>query len=118
MQFEEDFSARLRRHTQPGVAFEVTRFVRRDAGDRALPHPALADIGGGQVQTDHRDNQAPRATRPRFIVEMEADFDAARTTMAPLPGERVAVRFELPPRPLLGQWVDRLRQLVQGRIDI
>lgn len=122
MSFEQDFSAQIRRHTQPGVAYGVTEFVRRDAGDRALPHPALADIGGGQVQTS-RDQQAgggqsAQATTPRFIVEMEADFDASATQLPPMPGERVAVRFELPARPLLSQWVDRLRQLVQGRIDI
>ncbi|MEQ8316105.1 MAG: efflux RND transporter periplasmic adaptor subunit [Phycisphaerales bacterium] len=118
MSFEQDFTAEIRRRTQPGVAFDVTEFVRRSAGDRTLPHPALADIGGGQVQTDRRQSQSPQATRPRFIVEMEANFDADGATVPPMPGERVAVRFELPPRPLLGQWVDRLRQLVQGRIDI
>jgi putative peptide zinc metalloprotease protein len=119
MSFDEDFSAQVRRHTLPGEAFGVTEFVRRDAGDRALPHPALADIGGGQVQTDRQhQGRGAQATRPRFIVEMEANFDTATTTLPPMPGERVAVRFSLPPRPLLGQWVDRLRQLVQGRIDI
>ncbi|MFI4881724.1 MAG: HlyD family efflux transporter periplasmic adaptor subunit [Phycisphaerales bacterium JB064] len=118
MSFEEDFSAQVRRFTQPGVAHEVTAFVRRDAGDRALPHPALADVGGGQVQTTQDQGYGPRATRPRFIVEMEANFEGVRSKLPPMPGERVAVRFSLPPRPLLGQWVDRLRQLVQGRVDI
>ena len=119
LSFEDDFSAEIRRHTQPGTAFDVTEFVRRDAGDRSLPHPALADIGGGQVQTDrNQQGQGAQATRPRFIVEMEANFDKATTKLPPMPGERVAVRFSLPPRPLLGQWIDRLRQLVQGRIDI
>lgn len=117
MSFGDDFSAQVRRRTQPEVAYPVTEFERRDAGDRTLPHPALADIGGGQVQTDRRQDQTPRATRPRFIVEMDADF-GDKAGRPPLPGERVAVRFELPPRPLLGQWIDRLRQLVQGRIDI
>jgi hypothetical protein len=34
------------------------------------------------------------------------------------PGERVKLRISLPWRPLLGQWIDRLRQLLQGRTDI
>ncbi|MEO1278701.1 MAG: HlyD family efflux transporter periplasmic adaptor subunit, partial [Planctomycetota bacterium] len=122
MSFEQDFTAQIRRRTQPGVSHEVTTFVRRDAGDRALPHPALADVGGGQVQTDRQamqqGAQGAQATTPRFIVEMDADFAASGSGAVPLPGERVAVRFTLPPRPLISQWVDRLRQLVQGRIDI
>ena len=122
MSFEQDITAQVRRRTQPGVSHEVTTFVRRDAGDRALPHPALADVGGGQVQTDRQamqqGSQGAQATTPRFIVEMDADFAASGSGAVPLPGERVAVRFTLPPRPLISQWVDRLRQLVQGRIDI
>lgn len=120
--FEDDFTAQVRRRTMPGVAHNVTAFVRRDAGDRALPHPALADIGGGQVQTSQQPGGqrggSAQATRPRFVVEMEADFNGVSTALPPLPGERVAVRFTLPPRPLISQWVDRLRQLVQGRVDI
>lgn len=126
MAFEDDFTAEVRRHTQPGVAHDVTAFVRRDAGDRALPHPALADVGGGQVQTSRQPNQTgqggtgqgAQATRPRFVVEMEADFASTQAAVRPMPGERVAVRFTLPSRPLLSQWIDRLRQLVQGRVDI
>lgn len=116
--FESDFSAAVRRQTEPERAYEVVRLRRRSAGDRNLPHTALADIGGGQVQTIRTPEATGQATRPRFTVEMDADFLHANPLHPPLPGERVAIRFTLPSRPLLGQWVDRLRQLVQGRIDI
>lgn len=116
--FERDFTAAVRRHTEPDRAYEIVQLRRRSAGDRNLPHTALADIGGGQVQTNREPRAAGQATRPRFTVEMEANFDNANPAHPPLPGERVAVRFTLPSRPLLGQWVDRLRQMVQGRIDI
>ncbi|MEM9065558.1 MAG: hypothetical protein AAGB51_08730 [Planctomycetota bacterium] len=33
-----------------------------------------------------------------------------------LPGERVAVRFDLPHRPLLAQWTDGIRRALQGRL--
>jgi hypothetical protein len=34
------------------------------------------------------------------------------------PGERVHLRFTLPRKPLLSQWLLRLHRLVQGRVDI
>lgn len=116
--FEDDFTAAVRRQTEPHRAYEVVGLRRRSAGDRILPHSALADTGGGQVQTNRDPNAGGQATRPRFTVEMDADFARAAPEHPPLPGERVAIRFTLPSRPLLGQWIDRLRQLVQGRIDI
>ncbi|MFM9995026.1 MAG: hypothetical protein ACKVU4_04405 [Phycisphaerales bacterium] len=36
----------------------------------------------------------------------------------PRPGERVAIRFSLPSKPLGAQWFDRLRRLIQGRVDV
>jgi len=118
MRFGEHYQAAIRRPTRPERVHPVTDLTRRRAGDRVLPHPALADVGGGQILTD-RSNQNARgqlAKQSRFTVEIDADFSKAHPP--PLPGERVVVRFSLPPRPLLGQWVDHLRRLVQGRVDL
>ncbi|MEO1009203.1 MAG: site-2 protease family protein [Planctomycetota bacterium] len=116
--FEEDFTAKIRRRTEPGQSHPVVAVRRRAAGDRTLPHPALADVGGGQVLTDRQQQGAPTAKRARFVVEMDATFEPGQSRSAPMPGERVVVLFTLPSRPLASQWIDRLRRLVQGRIDL
>ncbi|MFI4917072.1 MAG: HlyD family efflux transporter periplasmic adaptor subunit, partial [Phycisphaerales bacterium JB060] len=69
MAFEEDFSAQIRRRTQPGVAFDITSFTRREAGDRSLPHPAQADHRGGPGHTQRPPHPAPPAPRPRVNGE-------------------------------------------------
>jgi hypothetical protein len=81
------------------------------AGQRIIPHPALAYAGGGEVESDPQDKSGLAAKSPQFIVYVQASGLAA-------PGERVRLRFSLPRRPLIFQWADRFRRLVQGRVDI
>lgn len=90
-----------------------------EAGRRALPHAALAFAGGGTIENDPQDKSGLSAKTNNFIVY--ADQFTTLSDGSPWrgsPGERVTVRFTLPSKPLLEQWLGRLQRLVQGRADI
>ncbi len=97
----------------PGTAISIA-----PAGDRELPHPALGYAGGGEFATDSKDQLGVKSTRPLFRVRVEGAADTNGAAWAGTPGERVHLRLCLPSRPLLWQWADRVRRLVQGRVDL
>lgn len=108
----ERFRVEIRRRARPDDIFEGGTVRIVEAGQRQLPHPALSIQGGGSTATDPRDSAGLAAARPVFTVYIEPVGP-----MPGLPGERVAVRFSLPPRPLLWQWTDRLLKAVPA-IDL
>lgn len=90
-----------------------------------LPHASLGYQGGGEVQTDPQDPRGLEVRNPQFTLFLdkltapgEQPLEGRRVAWLPRPGERVALRFTLPSKPLLSQWIDRLRRLIQGRVDI
>ncbi|MCC6427751.1 MAG: PqqD family peptide modification chaperone [Phycisphaerales bacterium] len=116
----EDLKVEMRSHSR--VNRVVTGHVHRiiDAGQKDLAHAALGVAGGGAIETDSKDKSGRYAKRPLFRV----DIDPMLATDDPLiaaigaPGERVRIRFTLPSKPLLTQWVDRLEKIIQGRVNI
>lgn len=92
-----------------------------DAGQKNLAHAALGFAGGGTIETDPQDKSGKQSKRNQFKVYVEppegAD-EAAKLAWAGAPGERVRLRFHLPHKPLMEQWVDRLQKLIQGRVNI
>jgi len=99
-----------------------------DAGQRLLPSAAIGYSGGGAVEIDSQEKSGRVAKRPVFTLYMDlapdpaaaepASTSDARSVNRLTPGERVHVRFRLPNRPLLAQWIDRLRKEVQGRVKL
>ncbi len=87
-----------------------------EAGQRDLPHPALGVSGGGVIENDPQDKSGRQTKRPNFRVDIAGDPSFAGIIGAP--GERVRIRFSLPRKPLLSQWVDRLQKIIQGRVNI
>lgn len=90
-----------------------------DAAQRELPHAALGFAGGGTFETAADDKSGRQAKRPVFEVKIDPrpeTADGGRWVGAP--GERVSLRFTLPDRPLLWQWIDRLQKLLQGRAQL
>jgi putative peptide zinc metalloprotease protein len=86
------------------------------AGTLDLPHAALGFPGGGKIETDQRDRGGTRTKRPLFTAYyIPTPEDGAFEGQ---PGERVNLRFTLPSRPLLSQWLDRLEKLLQGRVKL
>ncbi|MCC6677130.1 MAG: PqqD family peptide modification chaperone [Phycisphaerales bacterium] len=88
-----------------------------DAGQKDLPHAALGFAGGGTIETDPQDKSGRHSKRHQFKVYIEPAEGEARAWPG-APGERVTLRFHLPRRPLMEQWVDRLQKLIQGRVNI
>jgi putative peptide zinc metalloprotease protein len=99
-------------HVLPARAWEAV-----PAGQKQLPSAALTIPGGGQFEPEPRDQSGRASRRPLFNVRIEA-ADPADLASSALPGERVKVRFKLPPRPLLSQWLDRLEREIQGRVHL
>jgi putative peptide zinc metalloprotease protein len=95
----------MRRHADPGVALAGGAVRVVEAGQRRLPHGAMAAGAGGPAEVDPTDAEGRRALRPVFTAYVEPPAGAGL-----LPGERVAVRFTLPDAPLLRQWFDRLHR--------
>ena len=99
------------------------------AGLNELPHAALGYGGGGTIETNPDDRSGMVSARPLFKVFVYKKIAASGNGPGPLvdagslpnaarPGERVALRFTLPARPLITQWVDRLQKLIQGRAKV
>lgn len=91
-----------------------------EGAQRRLPHAALGHAGGGTVEIDPQDQAGVLARTSRFVLYLDevVPLEDGGPAWAGAPGERVKLRIRLPARPLLGQWLDRLRQLLQGRADI
>ncbi|MBL9030588.1 MAG: biotin/lipoyl-binding protein [Phycisphaerae bacterium] len=111
---------RLRPLSEPDTLLTAAAFRLRPAGDRLLPHPSLGFAGGGAIETEPADRLGLASKTPRFTLEAEDvhPVDAPKSPWAALPGERVALRFTLPARPLLDQWIQRLRQIIQERVHL
>ncbi|HMN42396.1 MAG TPA: PqqD family peptide modification chaperone [Phycisphaerales bacterium] len=93
------------------------RFVVVPAGQRVLPSGALGFSGGGAFETDSKDESGRVTKRPQFNVTIYA-ADPANMAALTYPGERVKVRFKLPNKPFLAQWLDRLHNEIQGRVHL
>lgn len=95
-----------------------------EVGTRELPHESLGFAGGGKIEVDKEDRSGRLSRRPVF----KAYFFAVQPggTAGPgriddgvgLAGERVTLRFELRPKPLMTQWIDSLRKTLQGRARV
>jgi putative peptide zinc metalloprotease protein len=85
------------------------------AEKRNLPSPAVGWAGGGEVAVDPMDEQGTRTTEPFFEVRATIVPDEA---VVLLHGKGGRIRFDLPPEPLLKQWIRRLRQLLQTRYGL
>lgn len=89
------------------------------AGHTLLPDAALSFAGGGQIETDPRDEQGRVAKKNFFTVYVEPMLpEGERGDWVGPPGERVKVRFRLPAKPLLGQWAERLWWTIQEQVKI
>lgn len=101
----------IRRYSEPYAVLAGRDVTLGKAGQRLLRHPALGAAGGGTVELDPEDRSGLGTRAYQFTVFVDADGLGS-------PGERVRVRFTLPPRPLMEQWIGRLQRMIQGRVNI
>jgi hypothetical protein len=101
---------------------ESKRMTFFNSGRNDLPHPALGYHGGGIIPTDQRDPHGQKSLTPQFEVWLDLPLHQMATQihgqMPAFPGQRVYVRFTLPPRPLAVQWIHALRQMFRDRFAI
>ncbi len=112
----ESLPVLVRLYSEPSRVFEGTGIPNVEAGQKLLP-AALTFAGGGIAEPEERDESGRVAKRPWFPIRITA---AAPDDLiaAAYPGERVKVRFSLPPKPLMTQWIDRLHKEIQGRVQL
>ncbi len=104
--------AEVRLASQPTVARPAALLPTTRAGNERLPSPALGPRGGGPFATDPSDPNADRTLERLFQLDLRLDAPMQRI------GERVRVRFDHGPEPLLRQWYRRLSQLILRRLDV
>ena len=107
------YTVELRRVTDAGTVHNGGSVRVIPAGQHQLPHGALGYAGGGNIETDKRDRTGMYARRNQFVIHIDLPPDTPT-----MPGERIKLRFSLPKKPLLFQWLDRLHKLVQGRVNL
>jgi putative peptide zinc metalloprotease protein len=89
------------------------------AARKDVPHDALLFQGGGTIASQQGSDGRPQPTNRVFNAHFVAKADEGESVEAVgLPGERVMLRFTLPSRPLLSQWLDRLEKALQGRAKV
>jgi putative peptide zinc metalloprotease protein len=115
------YTVRARFVSDPDRMFDGRSKRLIPGGQRRLPHAALGFSGGGSIATDPQDRAGLTAAASKTYLYVE-DLAPADGRQGPgwlgAPGERVKLRFTLPSRPLLWQWIDRLRRMIQGRADV
>ena len=93
--------------------------IRMPSGARKeLPHSALTYAGGGTIETDAQERSGLISKNPIFKAYFVPEAGEDGAVLDVRPGERVALRFTLPSRPLLAQWYDRLEKTLQGRTKL
>ena len=94
-----------------------SRVIRDFKGGRNTAPEALTTLGGGQIAMAPDDSEGRRTLRPQF--ELWLDLPKAEAQPPALPGQRVYVRFTLAQqRPLIQQWIHRIRQIVRDRLSL
>jgi putative peptide zinc metalloprotease protein len=111
----DEYAVAMRRIGRPREVAIGGEVEIPQAGQTRLPHESLGAAGGGAIEVDPQDRSGRTATTARFIVRIKP---ALGEVFAGLPGEPVGVRFTLPSKPLLVQWADRFRKLIQGRVQV
>lgn len=96
-----------------------------NAGVEQLPSAALGYLAGGETQVSMEDQTGMKTAKPVFEVHLALEpaegvngEAEAPSALGLLSGQRVVIRLESPPKPLLAQWWRALRQMVQERFRV
>src|ERR1043166_1737382 len=82
---------------------------------KLVPRGALLFAGGGTIENDPQDKQGLSSKTNNFTVYVSGLVGADGGAWPGVPGERVALRFALPRRPLIEQWLGELEKMISGR---
>ena len=89
-------------------------------GARATAPEPLTTRAGGKIPMASDDPDGKRTLRPQFELWLALpDTDVRDEPILAMPGQRVYVRFTLADRrPLIQQWIRKLRQVVRDRLSL
>jgi len=112
---------RIKGQPDPEMTGTITRVI--EAGQERLFSPALGYAAGGSIRTDPKDPKGVKAAERFFEVDVEPNRvdDPKSIWYGKVPlliEQRVVVRVEMPPRPLIQRWYREILQLVQQRFKI
>ncbi len=116
-----ELSIRIKNLPDVEMTGRITRVI--EAGQDRLATAALGYAAGGNIRTDPKDPKGVKTSERFFEVEIEpqpvSNPDSPWYGRVPLLiRQRVVVRVEMPPRPLIQQWYHSILQLVQRRFQI
>ncbi|MBI1189313.1 MAG: HlyD family efflux transporter periplasmic adaptor subunit [Tepidisphaera sp.] len=114
----DDYKVEARFVSEPGRVVKLNRERVVPAGTKELPHEAFGYQGGGSIETDPRDRSGMVSRAALFKGYFLLGDKPGPLGPGVMPGTRVSLRFELPPRPLLFQWMDQLEKTLQGRAKV
>ena len=86
-----------------------------EVGQEELPSAALGYAAGGAIAVVPDDQRGTRAAERFFEIHVRPDPNSGVPLLS---GQRVVVRLEMPPKPLIVQWYRSLLQLIQKRFFI
>ncbi|MCC7147404.1 MAG: hypothetical protein IT443_13240 [Phycisphaeraceae bacterium] len=106
----------VRLRARPDISFTGRVEKLLPAGQKQLPSAALGYLAGGATEVDMKDPKGLTAAEPFFEVVIRPDPLAEGLHL--LSGQRVVVRFHMPPKPLAVQVWHAFRQLFQKRFRV
>lgn len=107
--------AEVRLYGQAGENIEVTDLQFIPFEHRQLPSAALGWMGGGEVAVSLSDGSGVKATEPFF--QIYADVESS-DEVAFFHGRAGKIRLTMDSKPLLFQWLIKLRRVLQKRYMI
>lgn len=114
----DEYRAEMRLYSRVQASVGAEVLTIEPAARKDLPHASFSTQGGGQIETSQDQQSGLFAKSPQLTMYLRAIGSEDRPAWLGMPGERVSLRFTLPEKPLLAQWIDRLHKMVQGRVNI
>jgi putative peptide zinc metalloprotease protein len=115
---QDDYKVEARFVSDPNRVVKLNRQRVISAGTKELPHESMGFQGGGGIETDPRDRTGRVARTGLFKGYFVQGKEPGPLGPGVMPGTRVHLRFELPSRPLLAQWLDEMEKTLQGRAKV
>ena len=114
-------TVQIRVKGRPDIELQGTIQEILQAGQERLPSAALGYAAGGSMATEPTDERGTRTTEKFFeihIKPMVSEGTKNEESVRLFSGQRVIVRFETLPKPLMVQWWRSLLQILQRRFNI
>lgn len=115
---QDNYKVEARFVSNPNSVVTLNRQRVINAGTKELPHESLGYLGGGGIETDAHDKTGRLARAAMFKGYFLAEHGPGSFGPGVMPGTRVHLRFQLPRRPLLAQWIDEIEKTLQGRAKV